>query len=190
MTVDPVLPQQRSKPRLWVSLMIVSLGALILAGLLLGKLSRRPSLKLATCFQDVNGLRSGAKVRLAGVEIGEVRDVQARPTDKNCQALVDMELRAPYELRIPADSIASIETAGIFGETYVEIDATHASAPQIRRGDRLPSRESAKFTAATVDRALRAVELTKQLLDQEKQAPNPRSNSRPAPPPAVRPLPN
>lgn len=42
-----------------------------------------------------------------------------------------MKLTPPYELQIPNDSTASVETAGVLGETYVEIDVGHASGPPI-----------------------------------------------------------
>jgi len=134
------------------------------------KLSARPSLLLNTCFQDANGLHPLAKVRLAGVEIGTVRSVRAQPTDKACPAAVEMKLQAPYELKIPSDGIASTATAGILGETYLEIDVSRASGPPVLSGGRLPSKETSKFTAATADRMLKGVELLKQLSDEEKNS--------------------
>jgi ABC-type transporter Mla subunit MlaD len=164
-----VSPHQ-AEPKNWPTLVVVLVGLLTLAGLWLGKLPSGPSLRLKTCFQDVGGLHAGARVRLAGVDVGTVRDVRARPTDKTCTGAVEMELRTPYELEIPQDSVASISTAGILGETYLEIDASHASRPPVGTDGQLPSKESVKFTAATVDRALRAVELMKQLSDEEKSS--------------------
>ena len=42
-----------------------------------------------------------------------------------------MVLSPLYELKIPNDSIASLATAGILGETYVQIDAARASGPPL-----------------------------------------------------------
>ena len=42
-----------------------------------------------------------------------------------------MVLTPSYELRIPNDATASLATAGVLGETYVEIDVGHASGPPI-----------------------------------------------------------
>lgn len=70
----------------WVTFLIVSVGLLALASFSLLKISAGPSLRLKTCFQDVSGLRPGAKVRLAGVEVGAVREVRAQPTNKTAQA--------------------------------------------------------------------------------------------------------
>ena len=40
-------------------------------------------------------------------------------------------LTPSYELKIPSDSTASLTTAGILGETYVQIDAARASGPPL-----------------------------------------------------------
>jgi len=87
--------------------------------------------------------------------------------DKACPGAVEMELRTPYELKIPSDSVASTATVA-FGGTYLEIDISGASGPPIQNGGWLASKESVKFTAAAVDRAVKAVELLKKLSDEEK----------------------
>jgi phospholipid/cholesterol/gamma-HCH transport system substrate-binding protein len=154
----------------WVTLLTASLGLLALAVFLVGKIPTGPSMRLKTCFKDVSGLRPGAKVRVAGVDIGTVRDIRAQPMDKACPGAVEMELRTPYELKIPEDSVASIANATVvFEGTYLEIDVSGSSGRPIQSGGQLPSKESVKFTAATVDRALEAVKLLKQLSDEEKK---------------------
>jgi len=184
---------QAAAPRVrWVTLAIILAAGLPLVGLSLLKLSASPSLRLNTCFQDVNGLHPGAKVRLAGVDIGTVRDVRAQPGDKACPGAVEMELRTPYELKIPEDSVASTATAGLLGETYLSIDVSGASGRPIRNGGQLPSRESVKFTAETLDRALKVVDELKRLSDEEKkrnaeagqtpsERPSPKSSASPVP---------
>jgi len=168
------LPQgspQSETPRKgrWTTGVIVSIGLLSLAAFSFLKLSTSPSLRLRTCFQDVNGLRPGAKVRFAGVDIGTAREVKAQPDDKACPAAVEMEVQTPYEMRIPKDSVASTATAGLLGETYVMIDASQALGPPTRNGDQLPSKEGVKVTAETVVRAVKAVGVLKQLADEEKE---------------------
>lgn len=82
---------------------------------------------LKAYFTDGMGLRAGAPVRLAGVEIGSVRSVRVRPELKSAPVEVVMVLTPSYKLDIPNDSVASLATAGILGETYVRIDTTNAS---------------------------------------------------------------
>lgn len=154
----------------WASVLIVAMGLFGLASFFFLKQSAGHSLRLETCFQDVSGLRSGSRVRLAGVEVGAVRDVRAQPSNRACPGAVEMELRTPYDLKIPEDSVASIATSGLLGETYLEIDVSAASRPPIQAGGRLPGKESVKFTAETVDRAVKAVQTLKQLSDDERSA--------------------
>jgi hypothetical protein len=90
------------------------------------------------------------------------------------------------------DSVAS--TANVaFGGTYLEIDISGTSGPPIQNGGRLPSKESVKFTAETLDRALKAAELLKQLSDEEKasnsQAGNTQPGAKPSPKPSPSPVP-
>lgn len=159
---SPVAP---ARSRRWLTVLIVLIGLSTLVGFLLLRISAGHSLRLRTCFQDANGLGRGSKVRLAGVDIGFIREVRAQPTDKACPGAVEMEIRTPYELRIPKDSVASTATAGVLGPTYLEIDVSGASGPPVQGGGQLPSRESVKFT----DQALRAIESLKQrFADQEK----------------------
>jgi phospholipid/cholesterol/gamma-HCH transport system substrate-binding protein len=83
-------------------------------------------------FQDAQGLRVGAKVRLAGVEVGSVTGVRVRPERRDQPAEVMLSLQTPYELNIPNDSVVTLETAGILGEVFPEIDIRGASGPPLQ----------------------------------------------------------
>jgi len=97
---------------------------------------------IKSCFDDVQGLRAGAPVRLAGVEVGTVQSVRANPQRKDCPAEAEMRLATPYEIKIPRDSIAGLGTAGVLGETYVEIDTTQTSGQPVENYGYLKSRPS------------------------------------------------
>jgi phospholipid/cholesterol/gamma-HCH transport system substrate-binding protein len=105
-----------------------------------------PKLEAKTYFQNSVGLRDGAPVRLAGVQIGKVKSVRVRPTVKEAPVEVVMVLQTPYEIPIPSDSIVMIGTEGVLGQTYAEIDTRNAFGPSI--GDRgiLKSLETAPET--------------------------------------------
>jgi phospholipid/cholesterol/gamma-HCH transport system substrate-binding protein len=83
--------------------------------------------ELRVYFQNAHGLRAGAPVRLAGVEVGTITSVRARPEMQAAPAEVTMRLRTPYELNIPNDSTVSLDTAGVLGETFAEINVLGAS---------------------------------------------------------------
>src|SRR5436190_14893237 len=98
------------------------------------------SLELRAYFQNAHGLRAGAPVRLAGVEVGRVTSVRARPEINAAPAEVQMKLQTPYELSIPNDSTVFLATAGLLGETFVEIDVAKASGSPIKNGEVLKER--------------------------------------------------
>ena len=53
-----------------------------------------------------------------------------------------MSLQTPYELNIPNDSVVTLETAGILGEVFPEIDIRGASGPPLLTNGELKTRSS------------------------------------------------
>jgi phospholipid/cholesterol/gamma-HCH transport system substrate-binding protein len=75
-------------------------------------------------FLNIGGLKVRAPVTMAGVRIGRV---DAIAFDKEAyEALVTLHIDRQFDT-IPADSIASIFTAGLLGEQYVGLDAGGAA---------------------------------------------------------------
>ena len=66
-------------------------------------------------FEDIGGLRPGSAVRMAGVLVDRVKSIEL---NENFEAIVSMNLRSEFD-QIPADSSASILTAGLLGEQYI-----------------------------------------------------------------------
>ena len=97
---------------------------------------------LKVYFQNVNGLHAGAPVRLAGVEVGRIESVRARPELQAAPAEVRMILRTPYPLDIPNDSTVSLATAGVLGETFAEINILGASGVPVKNGGILKEKPS------------------------------------------------
>ena len=62
---------------------------------------RMYELKLFTYFKDAQGLKAGTPVRLAGVDVGKVLSVRARPDLTPNPAEVQLVVSTPYELKIP-----------------------------------------------------------------------------------------
>jgi hypothetical protein len=125
---------RRTTPDELEILRVAGLIGVVLIALIALLLVRKPfgsKLVVKAYFSDAMSLRPGAPVRLAGVDIGSVKSVRARPELKEAPAEVVMVLTPLYELKIPSDSIASLATAGILGETYVQIDAARASGPPL-----------------------------------------------------------
>jgi ABC-type transporter Mla subunit MlaD len=128
---------------------------------------------LKSCFNDAGGLQAGAPVRIAGVPVGTVKSVRANPQNTNCPAEVEMALATTYEIRIPKDSIIGIETAGLLGEAYLNIDTSQALGAPIENYGYLRSKPSKN--TLSVGEQLRATDavlrLVQALKESEKDAP-------------------
>jgi phospholipid/cholesterol/gamma-HCH transport system substrate-binding protein len=69
-------------------------------------------------FNNISELRVRAPVKIGGVRVGEIADIQLDP--QTFEAVVTLELRRSAG-EIPADSSAGIFTAGLLGDRYVGI---------------------------------------------------------------------
>src|SRR5207253_8985715 len=58
---------------------------------------------------------------------------------------VTMKVSTRYMANLRKDSVTSLETAGVLGETYVEIESGQARGAQIQEGDVLITREHPDF---------------------------------------------
>jgi phospholipid/cholesterol/gamma-HCH transport system substrate-binding protein len=108
----------------------------------------RPKFVVRAYFNDAMNLHRRAPVRLAGVKVGRVESVRARPEIKEAPAEVVMEISPGYDLHIPDDSIVELETAGVLGGTFVEIDISGTSGAPIGANGVLKARPAVHLTAA------------------------------------------
>jgi len=123
-------------------------------------------LELKSCFADVQGLKPGAEVRIAGVSVGSVSSVRSIPQDKDCPAEVKMDLATNYDIRVPHDAVAEIQTAGLLGASYVSIDVNHASGSPIENYGYLKSKPTKP--PLTMEETLRAVGALRELVAAQK----------------------
>lgn len=72
---------------------------------------------LAAHFTSVAGLKKGATVEIAGVQIGTVADISL--DQEYYEAVVHMNIAG--NVQIQEDSIASIRTTGIIGQKFISI---------------------------------------------------------------------
>ena len=135
----------------WRAVRIAALVVVPLLAILFFVL-RPPSHKaiVKAYFTNAMSLRPGAAVRLAGVQVGSVKSVRAMPELKQAPVEVVILVDPPYELKIPSDSVASLETAGILGETFVEIDTSTSSGPPVGSNGVLKTKPAVTLTAEQV----------------------------------------
>lgn len=100
---------------------------------------------LVVQLADAGGLERGDRVRLAGVEVGTVRQVGLRA------GAVLAEITVDQDLSLPRDSRVSLQASGAFGGRYLALEAGK-SATLLARGDTLTARNTPTLaeTFATV----------------------------------------
>jgi len=120
---------------------VVALGAMALV-LVLGRSISAHRLRAKCYFQDARGLRVGAEVRVAGVAVGSVTSVRVRPDLRDHPAEVEMLINTSYDLKIPDDAVVSLESDGLLGNLFADINIEHASGRPLAEGGVLRTRES------------------------------------------------
>jgi phospholipid/cholesterol/gamma-HCH transport system substrate-binding protein len=94
-------------------------------------------LTLYTYFDNAEGLLVGAPVHLQGVNIGNVKSIRVVPGRKLDPVQITMKVNTKYLFLIRKDSAATIETAGVLGQSLVDIDSKETKGPEISDGDTL-----------------------------------------------------
>lgn len=113
--------------------------------------------QLHTKFTDVKGLKSGAIVRLAGIDIGQVANVEfsADPGSKDIE--VTLTVRSTYQPRIREDSVATISQVGVLGDMYITLTVGSADKAVLEDGASIQSAQSPDLLSYA-DRATEIVE--------------------------------
>jgi phospholipid/cholesterol/gamma-HCH transport system substrate-binding protein len=108
--------------------MAVLVGLILLMSGQSGGLFAR-KLVLRCYFENAAGLKDGAPVTLEGVTIGNVIHVRI-VTNRNPRPVeVSMRVGHEYLRDLHTDSTASINPAGVLGDSFVDIYSTHAVGP-------------------------------------------------------------
>jgi phospholipid/cholesterol/gamma-HCH transport system substrate-binding protein len=98
---------------------------------------------LRSYVDNAGGLREGAPVRLQGVDIGNVSKIRVvqDPSRKLTPVEIIMKVNTRYRANLRKDSATMLSTAGVLGETYVDIDSSQAKGLEVEDSDVLPTRE-------------------------------------------------
>ena len=90
--------------------------------------------ELKTAFQDVQGLKSGAIVRISGVEVGKVTRVEL----SGAGVEVGISIKKENRSRVTTDSRASIGSMSLLGEPLIDVSSSLTGTP-LKNGDTITS---------------------------------------------------
>jgi len=91
-----------------------------------------PKENLSVIISDVAGLKIGAPVWLAGVDVGVVADIRFRQPKASNEVEVELKIEREALKKVGQDSIVTIKTRGLMGEKYIDItpSATFHTTPE------------------------------------------------------------
>ena len=143
----------------------ISVGAFLLAGILaLGFLaiqvsglsisdSNHDAYKIYARVTNASGLAVRAKVAVAGVVIGRVTAITLDPTDTRAKVEMSIDRKIDF---LTADSIASIQTAGILGEKYISI-SVGGDPEMLKGGDEIVDTQSSLVLEDLIGKVLTSI---------------------------------
>lgn len=102
-------------------------------------------LTLVLYENNAEGLRVGAPVRLEGVDIGNVTGIGVVADHGAAPVQIKMKIARQFQPLVKKDAVATLSTAGVLGETFVDIDSRQAKGAPVQNGDALQTKEAAQF---------------------------------------------
>jgi phospholipid/cholesterol/gamma-HCH transport system substrate-binding protein len=129
---------------------LAAVGAFIVAGLLLfavglfligdRRLLFTDTFRVYAEFKEVASLDTGAKVRVSGIDAGEVEEIRV-PASPSGRFRVRMRVRSDLHPLIREDSIAAIQNDGLVGNKFVQIQTGSEGSPQVKDEGTIAGRE-------------------------------------------------
>ncbi|MBK8793431.1 MAG: MCE family protein [Holophaga sp.] len=113
---------------------IVILGVLILRTEKLEIFGKAKERVFRTEFAQVAGLNPQARIRIAGVPVGTVKEIEAL----HGRAVVTFSVEEKFSINKGA--VASLSSIGILGEKYIELDPGQANQEILPPGSTIPSK--------------------------------------------------
>lgn len=96
-------------------------------------------------FDNTEGVKIGAPVSLEGLTIGNVKELNLVPGRALDPVQITMRVNTKYQFMLRKDTIATIETAGVLGESFLDLDSRKAKEQEVQDGDTLRSANQPGF---------------------------------------------
>lgn len=121
----------------------------------------RPTFTVKAYFKNIEGLRNGAPVRLGGIDVGSVKNIEI-VKDTTGKVEVSMRLQNEIQRFIRKDTKASIETEGLVGNKVVILEIGSTTADPVSEGGVIQSKDPLGF-AAVIDETQGIMNYTKEM---------------------------
>lgn len=92
-------------------------------------------------FKDISGLRVGATVQLAGLDVGFVDDIRFPKDILIREITVVLRVNRQFHERIREDSVATVNTLGLLGDKFIYISVGSEEFPVIPDKGYVPTKE-------------------------------------------------
>ena len=99
------------------------------------------SVQIYTEFANIAGLEEGGKVRVGGMDAGEVASIQV-PANPSARFRVKLRVREDFHQLLRVDSLATIQTDGLVGNKFIQIEPGTDQAQVVPPLGTIPSREA------------------------------------------------
>ncbi|MBK9165994.1 MAG: MCE family protein [Bryobacterales bacterium] len=124
------------------------------------------SMVLQTEFGNVSGLKPGSKVRVSGMDAGEVLEV-AVPVRVDEKFRTTFRVLSTFQPILRKDSIATIQTDGLVGNKFLQVQPGSGEAASLEPGDTVPSKDPVEF-GDMLDAAVETVQHANEAIDDVK----------------------
>src|SRR5262249_28995092 len=129
--------------RLGIFVALAVLAAVLIMETLGGPDWFRRGYRLHAEFNNVQDLKLGSQVKMAGVEIGKVDKMASKKSIKK----VGAKMRLKPALAVAANTPATIKFTGLLGQNFVSLDFGSPTSPQATDGAMLASAEQPDLSA-------------------------------------------
>ena len=129
---------------------LAGIGAFVIGGILLfaiglfligeRRMLFQKKFTVYTEFSRISGLQPGAPVKVNGMGAGEVEAIEV-PSGPASKFRVRLRVREDLHPLVRTDSVASIQTEGIVGGTFLFVNAGTDAAPPVADDGTIPGRE-------------------------------------------------
>lgn len=125
-------------------LILVALGILGGFVLLMGGLSFERTYSIYVDFDNPGGLQTGAPVKIAGVQVGKVDELQFRggeldpKTGRRTMVRAKLDVKQKYRDSIREDAQFYVTTQGVLGEQFLEIEPGNPTKPVLDPDKTIP----------------------------------------------------